>query len=390
MLLRLLHAAQPISRVELARRLGVDRSTVTYAFKPLITAGLVSEGPLPQAAGGARPMGRPALGLSFNGDRGCFAGVSLGVRHSQVGLTTLGGQVIGEEQFETPADGAAALALARASIERLRDGASSRELKMVGVSVPGPTDARRSRLLFAPHLGWRDLAVADALRFEARAGSGAAAPVVVENDSTAAAIYEARRRLRPGGGAPLNDFILVRSGTGIGVGLVIGGEVYRGTGGGEGIAGEFGHMTIVAGGKPCVCGNRGCWERYGSASAASSLYTGDRVRLGGMRPPKYVEIVARADGGEPRARRTLERVGEFLGIGIANVITGLGVPHVIVSGRMVYGWKFISGPLREAVVQSMAGRLSGWSIEPGAPTGAGLGGAFEVAVDKYLTTGLGV
>jgi predicted NBD/HSP70 family sugar kinase len=112
--------------------------------------------------------------------------------------------------------------------------------------------------------------------------------------------------------------------------------------------------------------------------------------LGGKEAPNYVEIVARAEGGELRARRTLERVGEYLGIGIGNVVTGLGVPHVIVSGRIVYGWKFLSGPLREAVAQSMAGRISGWSVEPGAPTGAGLGGALEVAVEAYLSSGLGV
>src|SRR5205085_11639909 len=100
--------------------------------------------------------------------------------------------------------------------------------------------------------------------------------IVVENDATAAAMYEARVRIRTSSDGLLSNFILVRSGTGIGVGLVIGSEVYRGTGISRGIAGEFGHMTIVAGGKPCVCGNRGCWEKYASASSAASLYLGDR------------------------------------------------------------------------------------------------------------------
>jgi predicted NBD/HSP70 family sugar kinase/plasmid maintenance system antidote protein VapI len=387
MLLRLVHAAQPISRAELARRLGVNRSTVTDAFKPLIAAGLVREGPLPQGAGVGSHLGRPPTGLSFNGEHDFFVGVSLGVRRSQVGLTTLLGEIIAEEEFVTPAEPAAALALIRASIERLRARAGARALRMIGVSVPGPTCAQRARLLYAPHLGWRDVAVADALRFETQTGEQVFAPVVVENDSAAAAIYEARLRLRSATEGVLKDFVLVRSGTGIGVGLVLGGEVYRGTGRSEGIAGEFGHTTIVAGGKPCVCGNRGCWEMYGSASAASALYVGDRVQLGGSPPPRYVEIVARAEAGELRARRTLERVGEYLGIGIGNVITGLGVPHVIVSGRIVYGWNFISEPLRAAVAQSMAGQLAGWSVEAGAPTGAGLGGALEVAVDEFLCSG---
>lgn len=391
LLLRLLRAAQPIPRVELARRLGVNRSTVTDIFKPLIAAGIVIEEPLPLASNGDRALGRPPLSLIFNAERDFFVGVNIGVRRSQVGITTLGGEVLAEEDFETPAEHRSAMSLVRASIERLRVKVPGRKLRVIGVSVPGPTDAERSRLLYAPHLGWNDVPIADALRFNSTNGKSGASdtvPVIVENDSTAAAMYEARLRLGNANGETPNNFILVRSGTGIGVGLLLGGEVYRGTGKGEGIAGEFGHMTIVAGGKPCACGNRGCWERYASASSASSLYMGERLQMGGMSAPKYIEIVARAEAGELRAQRTLERIGEYLGIGIGNVMMGLGVLRVIVSGRVVYGWKFIEEPLRGAVAQSMAGKVTGWSIEPGEPRGAGLGGALEVAVDEFLTSGL--
>src|SRR5215203_6522477 len=388
MLLRLLRAAQPISRAELARRVGVNRSTVTDAFKQLIAAGVVREEPTQQPAPGAnRALGRPALALSFNDEFGYFVGVNIGVRRSMVGLATLTGQVIAEEEFETPSEPSAALKLVRTIITRLCAQAEGRRLRAIGVSVPGPADAARERIVYAPHLGWQDVDVSDALRFDADGRpslAGERVRVVVENDATAAALYELRLRLGRAESERLDDFILVRSGTGLGVGLVLGGEVFRGDADGEGLAGEFGHMTIVAGGKPCVCGNRGCWERYASAPAAASLYMGERVQLGGQAAPRFVEIVARAEGGELRAQRTLERVGEYLGIGIANVITGLGVSRVIVSGRLVYGWKFIRGPLQEAVGQSMAGRISGWSVEPGEPTGAGLGRAVEVAADEYL------
>ena len=394
MLLRLLRAAQPISRVELARRAGVNRSTVTDTLKPLIAAGVVREEGTPaQQPGVGRVVGRPAAALSFNAKRDYFVGVNLGVRRSTVGLATLAGEIIAEEEFDTPADPSEAMSDMTAVVGKLTARARGRKLRVIGVSVPGPTDGARRRLVYAPHLGWKDVALADGLRFDeegAACAGGKAVPVAVENDATAAALYEARLRLRTAESGRLDDFVLVRSGTGVGVGLVLGGEVYRGNGVGEGLAGEFGHMTIVAGGKPCVCGNRGCWERYASAASASTLYMGDRVQLGGQGAPRFVEIVARAEGGELRAQRTLERVGEYLGIGIGNVITGLGVPRVIVSGRLVYGWKFISGPLRNAVAQSMAGRLSGWSVEPGEATGAGLGGALEVAAEGFITAGLGV
>jgi predicted NBD/HSP70 family sugar kinase len=347
----------------------------------------------PSKPGAGRTLGRPAAALSFNDGENYFVGVNVGVRHSTVGLGTLSGQVLAEEGFDTPAEPSEALSKARSVVSRLCTRVRGRKLRVVGVSVPGTTDAARSRLTYAPHLGWNDVGLVEALPFSVDGslclGEGAV-PVVVENDATASALYEARLRLRHAESGRLDDFVLVRSGTGIGVGLVLGGEVYRGDGVGEGHAGEFGHMTIVAGGKPCVCGNKGCWERYASAASASSLYMGDRVQLGGMAAPRYVEIVARAEGGEIRAQRTLERVGEYLGIGIANVIAGLGVPRVILSGRIVYGWKFISEPLHNAVAQSMAGRLSGWSVEPGEASGAGLGGALEVAAEGFITSGLGV
>jgi predicted NBD/HSP70 family sugar kinase len=394
MLLRLLRASQPISRADLARRLGVNRSTVTDTFKPLIAAGLVREDALQTATPGTgRALGRPAAALSFDGRRDYFVGVNVGVRHSTVGFASLTGEVLAEREFETPSDPADALKSVAAAVGSLAAEMRGRRLRVIGVSVPGPTDGARRRVIYAPHLGWQGVALADALRFDAdglACAEEAAVPVVVENDATAAALYEARLRLRRNETARLEDFVLVRSGTGIGVGLVLGGEVYRGNGVGAGHAGEFGHMTIVAGGKQCVCGNRGCWERYASASSASSLYVGDRVQLGGQPAPRFVEIVARAEGGELRAQRTLERVGEYLGIGIGNVIMGLGVPRVIVSGRLVYGWKFISEPLNAAVAQSMAGRLSGWSVEPGEATGAGLGGALEVAAEGFITSGLGL
>ena len=384
-MLRIVRAAQPISRVDLARRLEVNRSTVSEIVKPLIASGVLCEaGP----QGAARRPGRPPIGLSLRSDRSLFIGVNIGVRRTQVGAVTTDGQLLDEGSFDTSSDPNSTLAQINSSVERLRNAMPERSLICIGASVPGPTDAGRKELLFAPQLGWRDVPVADALsiRDERPAhDSNSRVPVIVENDATAAAMYEARRRLRDFNPRRRNDFVLVRAGTGIGVGLVLGGEVYRGTGTDCGLLGEFGHMTIVAGGKRCACGNRGCWEVYASAASAVSLYVGEWASARGRTPPRFVEIVARAEAGEARARSTLERVGEYLGIGISNVITGLGVSQVVVSGRVVHGWKFVQKSLQDAVARTMAGRLSHWSVEPGQPSGAGLGGALEVAIEHYLT-----
>lgn len=379
LLLRLIRAAQPITRTEIANRLEIDKSTVTDNVKPLISAGILREETLE-----AKGQGRKPRVLSFVDDRDYFIGVNLGVRTSQVGLTTFKGGIFDEDDFTTPGDAKAALGMARERIENLIAANPERRLRVIGVSVPGMTDTARENLVYAPNLGWRDIAIADALRVDKNV------KVVVENDSTAAAMYEARMKIRNSNDGLMTNFILVRSGTGIGVGLVIGSEVYRGSGVGRGIAGEFGHMTIVAGGKSCVCGNRGCWEKYASAASAASLYLGDRPLRPNETMPRFVEIVSKAENGEIRAKKSLEKIGDYLGIGIANVIMGVGIPRVIISGRLVYGWKFIKEPLYQAIGRSIIGKTEGWSVEAGEPQGAALGGALEVAVEEYLTHGLNI
>ena len=384
MLLRLLRAAQPISRVEIARRLNVNRSTITDITKPMIQSGLLREESI-EAVETSRGQGRPPIGLSFTDNQDFFVGLNLGVRHSQVGLATLGGEILAEEEFTTPEDAAEALKTAREKIKNLCAGIEGRTLRTIGVSVPGPVDAARGTLLYAPHLGWENVPIAEELR-KSLFGKSDFVPITIENDSTAAAIYEARLKMRDADNSPSNNFILVRSGTGIGVGLVLDGEIYRGSGIGLGIAGEFGHMTIIADGKPCACGNRGCWEKYASASSASALYTGDRPSVKD-RTLRFVDIVSRAEGGETRARRTLEKIGHYLGIGIANVIMGIGVSQVVVSGRLVYGWKYIKEPLRDAIKKSIVGKTADWTVICGEPKGSALGGALEVAVEEFISRG---
>lgn len=374
LLFRLIRGAKPMNRSELAGRLDIDKSTVTENVKPLIARGLICEAPADSGAG------RRGRVLSFTGIDRYFIGLNLGVRRSQVGVITLKGEVTEEEDFDTPSSPTKALELAREHIERIWRKESGRRLEIIGVSVPGMIDAARETLVYAPNLNWRNIEIAKALSIDP------SIRVVVENDSTAAALYEARMQIARSDDGVMTNFILVRSGTGIGVGLVIGGEVFRGSGTSLGIAGEVGHMTIVAGGKQCVCGNRGCWERYASAASAASLYLGDRPPAKGESVPRFVEIVSKAENGDNRSRRTLEKIGDYLGIGIANVIMGIGLPRVILSGRLVYGWTYIREPMNEAIRRSIVGKMQGWSVEAGEPVGSAIGGALEVAVDEFLSS----
>jgi len=373
-LLRIVRAAQPISRTAVARRLGVTRGTVTVLVKPLLSSGALREAAPEQTIAGR--VGRPPIGLSLRAEREFLIGINIGVSEVRIGATTPDGQLLREDSFATPSDPAEALSRIRLLIAEMRVRLPERVLMIIGVSVPGPADVEKGMLLYAPHLGWRDVPIRSLMR--------TTVPVVVENNATAAAIYEAqRRRSTDNNRRTANDFVLVRVGTGIGVGLVLGGEAYRGTRGAD-LAGEFGHMTIVAGGKPCTCGNRGCWERYASASSAVELYLGNGPRVKGRSLLRFRDVVTRAEAGEERAQATLERVGQSLGIGIGNIICGLGVSQVVLSGRILRGWKFIQKPLRAVVAQTMGGRLVKWSVEPGEMSGSSLGGAIEVAIESHL------
>ena len=381
--LRVIRAAQPISRVVLAKRVGVSRGSITGIVNPLIDQGVLREGKPEQPL--LVRAGRPPVGLWLRGEGAFFIGVNIGVRETHVGAETAEGEGLAEERFNTLPDSTLALEKTARAIEQVCAKVSNRKLATVGVSMPGPVDSERSKLLYAPHLGWSDVPVVQILRDHINSGKRDTndIPIVVENDAIAAAVYEAQRKLRVSTSSSGEDFVLVRAGTGIGVGVVRGGEVYRGIGIG-GLVGEYGHMTIVADGKQCVCGNRGCWERYASSKSAGVLYAESRPDFKTDEPPRFREVVDSAEAGDKHAKRTLEQIGNYLGIGISNVISGLGINTVVVSGRVVYGWRFIAEPLRQAIARTMVGRLTNWSVEPGSASGGGLGGAIEVAVEQYL------
>jgi predicted NBD/HSP70 family sugar kinase len=341
----------------------------------LLDSGVLREG-MPDPA--VRRVGRPPIGLSLRSENHLLIGVNIGVSQTRLGGATVDGKLLFEETFATPSDPKTAITQIRASIHRQRRELAERDLAVVGISVAGPTDVEKGLLLYAPHQGWRDVPIAQML--------GLKVPVLVENNATAAAIYESQRRRRNSATRTAGDFVLVRAGTGIGVGLVVDGEVFRGA---TDIAGEFGHMTIVAGGKSCPCGNLGCWERYASAASAVELYRGETNRGRLNSTLRFTDVVARANAGERRAQMTLDRVGTHLGIGIGNVICGLGVPHVVLSGELVHAWKFIEAPARAAIARSICGRLSNWSLVAGETHGSELGGALEVAIERYLLTLVG-
>jgi predicted NBD/HSP70 family sugar kinase len=212
----------------------------------------------------------------------------------------------------------------------------------IGLVVPGMVDRQTGRVLHAPQLGWRDVDVRDAL------SAATGLPVHIENAPIACALA----KMWLGGAPNVSDFAYVTVSDGVGVGIVVDGQVVRGH---HNTAGEFGHIPLDANGPRCLCGARGCWETYTSNVATIARYLGRAVVPGSTRellqsmPLTMPELVARARAGEERAIAALQETGRYLGAGLATLISALNPGTIFVGGEITEAWDLIEEIVRSAV-----------------------------------------
>jgi glucokinase len=225
----------------------------------------------------------------------------------------------------------------------------------VGIGAAGFVAADRATVVFAPHLSWRHEPLREALQ------KRVAVPIFVDNDANAAAWAE----WKFGAARGETHVMMITLGTGIGGGMLINGHVQRGR---FGIAGEFGHMQVVPGGHRCECGNRGCWEQYASGNAlvreARSLFSAnspiasdllDRVQgvAGNLTGPL---ITHAARDGDPTARELLAEVGNWLGVGIANLAAAFDPGTFVIGGGVSAAGDLLLTSARETFKRHLAGR----------------------------------
>ena len=258
-LLNLVREHEPISRADLARRMEVARGMVTSLVDELVTDGSLYEGATIDSPRGRRPQ------MLFVRTRGRLA-LCVDVRFSRtyVMLGDFSGMAIATESFETIEDTKAFVAEVRKRTRRLltAHGAAG-TCEGLGLVVPGMVDSVTGRVLNAPHLGWRNVDVRDALSV------AVGLPVFVENAPIACAL--AQMWLGQRGAMELSDFVYVSVSDGVGTGVVIDGQVMRGK---RNTSGEFGHVPLSADGPDCHCGGRGCLEAYASDLATLVRYLG--------------------------------------------------------------------------------------------------------------------
>jgi glucokinase len=280
-------------------------------------------------------------------------GIDVGGTKILGGVVAPDGTVLEELRIESPATDVEAIEDAITSlVGQLR---SRHDITAVGVGAAGYVDAARAVVLFAPNIAWRDVDLKAEL--EQRLGL----PVVVENDVNAAAWGE----FTYGAGHDVDDLLMVAVGTGVGGGLVLDGELYRGA---FGVGAEIGHMRVVPDGLMCGCGNRGCLEQYASGSAlvrevraaarSGSLLAADVLDRAGGDPDGITGplVTEAARAGDPFAVEQLEVLGRWLGEGIASLTAVLDPAVVVVGGGVSEAGDLLIGPTRHAFESQLTGR----------------------------------
>lgn len=315
--LSIIHDFGPISRTDIARLSGLSLATISGITGSLIDQGIVIEQSAGESTGGRRP-----ILLAIDRSAGVAIGVKLTKEHIVVALTDLGAELI--ELRSTPLGDdlspEAVTGILGGVVDDLRAAHPNRQVIGLGLGMAGIIDRDGGICRFSPFLPWRDVPLRELIEVRVRL------PVIVENDVNALTLAERWF----GEGATSHNFLVVTIGRGVGMGMMLNGELYRG---GRDGAGEFGHMTIIEHGERCNCGKEGCVESYISESSLERsirTVTGADITLD--------EAIEKAQEGDEQITAVFSKAGHIFGLALAGVISLLNPTLIIVSGE---GTRFI-------------------------------------------------
>jgi predicted NBD/HSP70 family sugar kinase len=340
--LTLIGAHQPISRADLARLMETNRANVTFIVNDLLEEGLVREG----AQGNTGVRGRKPTFLFLSAEK-TFA-VAVDVRASRTFMMitdSIGTQISDVASFPTEADPRKFAGSLAADIKRTlgREFPLS-NCKGIGIVLPGMVDSKTNVLRHAPTLGWHDLDLLSPLQKEF-----GDVHIHLENSAKACALSQIWSMQKDE--TAFNDIVFVSVSDGVGLGIVVNGELTRGK---HNAAGEFGHVPLSIDGPPCSCGANGCWEAYVSNLATLSRYFGHRVT---QQPSETAEefdftiddLIARARNRDSKAQTALYSTARYLGLGLASVINALDPACVFLGGEITDAWDLIEQHVSDAI-----------------------------------------
>ncbi len=355
--LRCLHHDAPLSRAALAHLTGLNKTTVSSLVEELLDRGLVQEVGL-----GASSGGRPATLLDFDPQAGYVIGVALGVDFVSVAVSDFVGQIRWRchEQTDPLQSQQVMLDLTLHCVEQAIAAyqPTGTRLLGLGLATPGIVNPQQGVLVFSPNLQWHNVPLRTIFQ------EHTSLPTFVDNDANAAAqaehLFGVARHAR--------NFLSIFAGVGVGGGLFLNGELYRGAGG---YAGEIGHTSFMVEHlrRPCRCGNRGCWE---TSVAQDSLIERIRTRLAVRRnslvstlmaeqnsPLTLPLVVEAAAAGDAEAIEALTETGTLLGLGVANLVSIFNPEMVVLGGPLAIASDYLLPAIEEAVNHSVMPEIRG-------------------------------
>jgi len=340
-MLNLVRKHQPVSRADLMRYSGLQRSTVSVIAERLIADRWLKEG-----AVGNLPRGRKPTFLHLNTERCGVVGVDIQPDVTTLAVSGMDSRFLARESMTTERDPQEFIDRLSRRIKDLIRACPGNSCEGIGISLPGRIDASSQQLVFAPRLSWGELDLKT--RLEQNLGL----PVELENAANACALAELWSGRH---GDEVRNLVVVTVSDGIGVGMVMNGQLVRGS---RGVAGEFGHVTLVPGGPRCRCGNHGCWEALASNAAAVRSYTeaapAPKAEADSQSNParlSFGDILRRVEQNDIRAGKVLHQMARHLGDGLAMLVTGLAPDVVVVVGEITRMWDRVGPVVAETVAQ---------------------------------------
>lgn len=370
-ILNLVRKHQPISRADLARRSGLQRSTVSSIIDQLIAEKWVNEG-----AYGHVPRGRKPTLLYLNVERVGAIGINIQPNKTNIGLGTLDTHFIVLESLNTGRDPDKFLPIITNRVVEIIRTHPEITYEGIGVSVPGRIDAKTNRLVFAPNLGWKNVDLKTPLE------KATGLTVELENAANACALAELWSGQHT---EEIQNLIAVTVSEGIGVGMVLNGQLVRGT---TGMAGEFGHFTMLEDGPLCNCGNRGCWETLASNNACVRFYTQTPYSqpTANLPPtPTFEDILRLAQQGDTKANQAIEKMAYYLGLGISMLLVGFAPDLLVIVGTITKAWNKVE-PVIQQVITNRCRTGAKTRIVPTDPaTNPRLRGTIAMVLQKHFT-----
>ena len=316
-ILQLVRTMQSISRADLARHSGLQRSTVSEIADQLLREGWVCEGPNRRTS-----RGRPPTMLTLN-DALAVLAVDIHPKQVVIAMVDLCGRILTSSTLPLGNDPENSLKSIVSCLKRLWDSHPEKSIEGIGVSVPGRVSPKTQRLIFSPNLQWGAFDLKRAIERE----MGLATEI--SNAANSCLISE----LWFGRMEGVRDAALITVSEGMGAGILADGRLIIGH---DGAAGEFGHIPLVSSGPMCTCGQMGCWETLASDIAALRYY----AELAPAAPPiTFQELLRLAVEGDPNASEAMAKQATFLGKGLRMLAYAFSPEVVLVAGGLVSIWE---------------------------------------------------